>query len=521
MAELTPEAQEVIKAMEQFFGNVQGTPTSTVGPEGPERPAVQLTEPSVDPVALETAREGLDQAGASTEGMEENVLLAEWAKTQATIARQEKLRWVIQFLPEITFDDLNFGALYDRIRQRGGDVGELGNYRNKGPEESNEEFEQRVVEEFFAQGPHIQQRVVLESWAAVEGLVQRAEKIETPHGDVHASEIQDIAELNPLLAGFEVDLIGLAREQGVDPRAAASLYSNALQLGLIDGFRGTEVRTTAAGYGLGQTGNRFERRETIDTIDTRMEGDLLRDYKTGFDLYNSDAIFATLHVIDPDLAAKLADPESAYTAVTRDEWNQVRDILGTMNPESTGWKNTTFSWMERGWEGLAGDGTQGNGTIINKGAVRENLRQLSQSWNLGNVSDSELESLVSGFVSESLSKLRSQAPHPLVAVPAGGENEITDTPSEQEYLRQTDRYKDLYGRKSQAESEEEYAYRFTSAAQGFLGDIGSNMGFEHAGMRTGDIQTTLGQAAFSPEAQTSSTFLERMARTAEVVRGMT
>lgn len=482
-----------------------------------ETPPVGV-EPQVDPVVLQQSVETIEQFGESTEGLEENDIVAFALELQAGFEREQRLAWVAQILPIQTLDDLDFGALYDRIKQRGGAPAQLASIRNKAPDESIEEFEQRVVEEFLGQGNNLLSRTVLESWAAQSGMLERQTKIETPHGDVYSWQIDEIAQTSPSLIGFEIDLIGLAREHGIDPAAAASLYENALELGQIDGFLDTRPAQVVNRRGRGGSG------EAESLIDTKAEGDLFEEYKAGMGLYASDAIFAQIHAIDPDLAAKLWDPDSAYTTVSRDEWVKVQDIVTRMNPNVSGWRNTTAAWMEKGWEGNAGDGGDGGGVVINKGQVRESLRQLAQNWNLGNISDAELESLVGGFVSESIARVRRQAPHPsdiIREVEAGGGNEITDTPSAQEFLRQTDRYKDLYGRKSAGESEEEYAFRFQSAAQGFLGDIGSNMGFEQAGMRTGDVQTTIGQAAVSPESAGSSTFLGRMARTAEVVRGMT
>lgn len=517
MAEPTPEevAQqelEAIQAREQaslnrpeldLIAEEMGQPRT----RGQVRQAAAAQPTPLTPVQQQAAQQvaaetGADPASITVEQIE--------AFIQNDI-RLQKLAWIGQMLGVDVSSELDFADLYQRMVARGGALASGLNLRNRGPDESLEEFMQRVVTDELIKGPILGNLVVVEGWAVAQGILARQSKTETPFGDVYAWQIDELTSF-PALRGFEVDVVGIAREQGVDPLAAGDLLQTAIETGLVEPFgpgrtpTGTEAREGPGG-------------QTLQPYQPRAQGDLLKDYAEGMAMYQGDAYFAKLHAVNPQLAAKVADPELAYTAITREEREQMQEVLQTITPATIGFRQATAQWFTQLWGGV-GAGGGGGGESIPRGQVRESLLQLSQAWNLGPMSDGELENLVSSFVQKSVSEIRANRPHPLDQVATGGVG-VTDTPTAQEFLRTTDRYRELYGRKSTGEAEEEYAYRFKSAAEGFLGNVGDNMAFEQAGMRTGDVQTTLGVASFSPEAQRSSTFLGRMAQTAETVRNFT
>jgi len=88
-------------------------------------------------------------------------------------------------------------------------------------------------------------------------------------------------------------------------------------------------------------------------------------------------------------------------------------------------------------------------------------------------------------------------------------------------VRKTDTYKDLFGAKPDGAKEEEYLQQFQNAGQDLLGNVIVDNKSVHAGMRTGQTNSTSAAVAFSDQAKNNSTFLERMFQAASQANDLT
>lgn len=410
-------------------------------------------------------------------------------------------------------EGLDYGILYDELWNQGGDIAKALHQSQMESGETVAEFEKRVViAQLVGQGLTAGNKAALEQYGIRQNVMGRRTMVESASGPIYSDEIDLVESRGAELAGFGANIIGLARNAGIDPLAAADAYIIGVREGTINGFErahwagGTAPRSAVVG-GTGADSADY------GNILTKPVGDLLTAYEEGLTLYNRDPIFGMIHAMDPALAARVA--EFNYRP-SRDETIQIQNIITDISPDVEGYLPSTLDYFA----GLAA-GAGGGGVIAHQGDEREAVRTLAQAWNLGPMSDDQLNTVVSSFLEERIAAANEAAFHPLKPVSTESGASVIEGPSREEALRMTAQYKGLYGNKSEGENEIDYANRFTNATTRFLGDIGDNMEFEQAGMRTGDVQTSIGQATVSQEAQGSSVFLNRMARAAKIVQGMT
>lgn len=157
------------------------------------------------------------------------------------------------------------------------------------------------------------------------------------------------------------------------------------------------------------------------------------------------------------------------------------------------------------------------------------VRSLWRSWFQRDPSEQELEgfskeieALILGRAEQQEKALRGNVFKGIT--PGKGVVSTEDVNPEARLLdraRSTAEYGRLFGRKQEGVTEEEYVGQFRGASAALLGGVLGPSSAIRAGMETGDVQTTIGSVAASPEARGNSTFLQRIARSAQTIAGLT
>ena len=250
---------------------------------------------------------------------------------------------------------------------------------------------------------------------------------------------------------------------------------------------------------------------------------------------STDLAFIGLH--DFELAERI----SADKGTTDATYAQVTGIMDAYSEE----ERSKFRWAsDPFFNQLLGDPTSRSGgtrvfTLPNELSLREGYRENFQALLLRDPTDAELDA----FVSAARTDMRAA----ITADEAGGgaEDDSGPSPFTPEYrqsvqagapgggvgfrdstldtddlalanIRSMDEYNRLFGNRRQGVSEAQYANQFTYAAAGTLGVGGETaIGARLAGMRTGDVNTTIGRANFSEQGLKSNTLQGKLAAAAE------
>lgn len=235
-------------------------------------------------------------------------------------------------------------------------------------------------------------------------------------------------------------------------------------------------------------------------------------------------LMAVIHSLNPDLARQLY--EDPY-AVTAEQILELEERLG-------GWENVAGlpgAASQVAWLRDHATNTGSQRVQVNKDGAREAARQLAAAWNLPNLTDAQLDSLVASYSSTFASAYRSALVNPFNIKRANANASSRDSvstvnaPDAQSFmterLRQMPGYRDLFGNKPDGESEMEYVQRFQSLADSLLGAEFDSTEFVRAGQRQNETEAVGQSALVSGQAFESSTFQGRMARLAEAFRRMT
>lgn len=267
-----------------------------------------------------------------------------------------------------------------------------------------------------------------------------------------------------------------------------------------------------------ETGRAPSAREARERFENRAIGDLASELQQwSQQLFNpAMAVFAMIE--DPELARRMqADPWGATSA----ELRRIRDALGPMSSDPDA--AAALSWIDQRLSGAFKDVSQ----QVDTGTVREAARNLAAAWNLPDLGDGWLDSLASAYASQYAVGLDTLYPNPF-------SDDNMDRPRQiirhvqgagamaADRLRATAGYRELFGNKTDGESEEEYVGRFEQMAGHTFGP-----GFDgsteavRTGMRSGESQDVRTHGIASGEAFDSSTFQGRLASFAQAFRSMT
>ena len=220
------------------------------------------------------------------------------------------------------------------------------------------------------------------------------------------------------------------------------------------------------------------------------------------DKYGSELV-ATVALVSPDLADRMyRDPYS----LTAEEWTQVDDMIGGTGQWHGGSAASAAqaSFIEQRMSGMK------DVVRVDVDGAKEAARTLAASWNMPELSDSFLSHIASGTVAANLQAIRAAQGNPFR--PSMGGPEAVNVPgpyaAAAKALRGTPEYQILFANLRSGESEEEYATRFDSAVNKFMGD--TDPGLARAGMKSGST-ATVGQAAMSSgAAYENSNFMDRL-----------
>jgi hypothetical protein len=266
------------------------------------------------------------------------------------------------------------------------------------------------------------------------------------------------------------------------------------------------------------------------TLSTR---DLVRAYNEGMEMFEGDVGMAYVYALDPYLARRLAGSKGDITQIDGMDMYRLSGLIA-----AGGFKNSNDfrqrlvqqgyaeadprnidlvgSFLDRlaaeeaAAEGRSagGSATTGQGEaqirLPDPAAVDETLRSLYQQ-----LFDTE----PSG---EQLSRFRSQI-NGAVRSESDNLSGISIDARARQFARDDPRYADLYGNRPENVTEEQYAGQFGAAQQSMLGNELAGNVAKHAGMRSGQYQTSVGAAAGTEEAWDNSTFLGRLAQAGQIV----
>lgn len=219
---------------------------------------------------------------------------------------------------------------------------------------------------------------------------------------------------------------------------------------------------------------------------------------------------AFLATFDPALASRLAttnfddwaaeDKLTANNWLIRGGWASENTNLGEMGYSTQG---TPLADLATKGNGGLGSGSEPERQLPDPVQMRQAARDLYMALYLTEPSDEQL----SGFVSTVMGQVKGAA-----------DNQTIDVGARLRDLIENDgAHRELYGAMPGGMTESEYQQQFRSGARSMVGDEAVDPGLIQSGMRTGDYQTTVGQAAVSKKAWGNSTFLGRLATAAQVV----
>lgn len=264
----------------------------------------------------------------------------------------------------------------------------------------------------------------------------------------------------------------------------------------------------------------------------RTAAELSYSINEGMRLYDDSLAMAYIHVLDPQLAAKIKMGARTPGVFTRADQNKLFDLVALSGAPTTedfrtqlilqgearlqGDSNDLYGnyidYLLGGDGGAGGAGGDAGGTQIirsrpDPASLDERLRELYQTMFFTEPDD------------ETLAKFRAQINS---AIDAAGPGEQIDWGARaSQFARQDPRYQDLYGNRPTSVSEADYRMQFEAGQASMLGAERADNAPVMAGMRDGTYQTTIGAAAGTSEAFDNSTFLERLARASRAVSEMT
>ncbi len=241
---------------------------------------------------------------------------------------------------------------------------------------------------------------------------------------------------------------------------------------------------------------------------------IARAYRQAQEQYGPGLV-SFVAVASPTLARQLwEDPWS----LTNQQLDNLVGILKDFKPQ-TPVEETQYQWLLSRSAGLNPPGGRG-GPRYSPEQVMEAARVLADAWNIPALPDDLVDSFASGDLGGIRSRLTAALPNPFRRdqgdVPASNTPPVPLDVAVRRALRDTPEYGELFGRKPEGMSEEEYVARFRSRSVALLGDV--NQEAVVAGQRSGDPNTVGQQALLSGEAYRSSTFMERLARAAQTFR---
>jgi hypothetical protein len=226
-------------------------------------------------------------------------------------------------------------------------------------------------------------------------------------------------------------------------------------------------------------------------------------FKEGQYIYQGNDTLAYIHTLNPTLAAKLAgDPKK----LSQQDWGQFNQYLvdGKFDQKQLAAMGYYALGLEE-YQNMNGRGSSGapTRTIPDQDALRQAAKDMYRQLFAADPSDAELDSLV-GAVNG--------------AVQGAAENQdVSPEAVLRKNLEANGQYKDLYGKMPSGMTEAEYQNQFRAGAASMLGAEAADPTMIRAGMRSGEYQTTVGQAASSKKAWDNSTFMGRLASAAQVI----
>ncbi len=245
-------------------------------------------------------------------------------------------------------------------------------------------------------------------------------------------------------------------------------------------------------------------------------------YNQGLDQYRQNQTLATIHVVDPALAQRITrngiDPTKLSPTDNAAAWDilirsgaYTRDKRSGFRPDDpvlaafAGYFDLDPN--ARGGGGGGGGGAGPVRRLIDKETIRARLRD-------------EMRTLFDADAPDSLvDEMHKSLQGALDKAPQGMEFDISSRIDS--WLQGLPIYQKLYHNKPAGLSEGEYKQQFVAGASSILGAQTADPQTIHAGMQTGQYQTTVGAAAVSEQAKENSTWMERLARAANTVAANT
>ena len=228
---------------------------------------------------------------------------------------------------------------------------------------------------------------------------------------------------------------------------------------------------------------------------------------------------AIMALVDPALAAAFQnDPWGR----SMQELERALEILGP-DAEKDPRLAAETDWL---WTRIRG-GFQNTTKTVDTGTIREAARSLAAAWNLPDLTDGYLDSLASSYAAQYGMSLSDLYGNPFqddpLAIPGQRTRTVQGADAmAADRLRGTAGYQDLFGNKTDGESEEQYVGRFEQMANfefgpGYDGSTES----VRAGMRSGESQDVRGHGMATGEAFDSMTFQERLHGLAAAFKAVT
>lgn len=285
--------------------------------------------------------------------------------------------------------------------------------------------------------------------------------------------------------------------------------------------------------------------ETIVAPDYQLSlTELTTEFREGRELYNGDAGLALIHVMDPQLANRVAREVRATgnaSGLSTTDRDKVLDLIATMgagvNPGSlretlvgTGYLRAwgspddafaTFIEQEASRLEQIGGAGGGSGrqaqepTVVlpDPAALNETFRNLYREMFLADPTEEQLANF--------RSQINSATQSAQTAEPGSTVTNVSPEARAMEILRDDPRYQELYGNKPEGMSETDYRSQFEAAQRDMLGNESAGNVALLAGLRSGRYQTAVGAAAATPEAWQNSRFLGRLFQAGRVVGAAT
>lgn len=227
-------------------------------------------------------------------------------------------------------------------------------------------------------------------------------------------------------------------------------------------------------------------------------------YQEGQYIYAGNDTLAYVHTFDPALASRLASGHG--TAQDLDKYNGLL-VKGNWDQNAFTAMGVYVSGLKDYGQNQDSGGGRGSGvirSIPDQDALRQAAKDMYRQLFAAEPSDAELNSLVAGVNS---------------AVSGAGAHQTVDPQAKlRAALEANPHYNELYGNKPGGMSEADYQGQFQGAARQLLGTSAPDPSAIQGGMRTGDVQTTLGQITAQKSSFNNSTFMARLASAAQVVQ---